>query len=116
MFVIRVKSEKFPKQFCDVALNVQSADDSAVLEFRPSPVCVEEGWLEDWLRSWLYDRAGHFGHLIGNATTAIDLHAALIVMPRLEPKPLLKILVTEVIEGEALLDGWKSPIPPGAIP
>lgn len=60
------------------------------------------------IRNWLQHECGAFGHIIGEATTPIDLDAAMHSKDALEFRP-------EIMAGAELVKSYNPGIPEGAV-
>lgn len=84
-----------------VSLDSDDPDLSAIISYEGQPIMIES------VRRELESSYGAFGHLITDATTPADLHAAMRKEPMTRFNP-------QLIEGDNLIPSYKQNIPPGA--
>lgn len=84
-----------------LTLPVSRPDEYAPIEFEGDPQAVRRLQLE------MIGARGMFGHRLGERTTAIDLHAALM-------SPTLAQFQPQLLEGAELLEGWRYEFPEDA--
>ncbi|UIE40160.1 hypothetical protein [Leptodesmis sichuanensis] len=75
--------------------DLSDPNKSAIIKYSGSKVGIP------WVKDWLSQQAGLFGHLIGDATTAVDLNSALSTP---EAK---KEFDPQLVKGAEILEKWK---------
>jgi hypothetical protein len=86
----------------EIAINVSYPNEKAEIQYSGDKVAIA------LFSKWLGRQSGAFGHLIGQATSPIDLHCVL-------SKPEAKQYQPQIIEGKELVKSYDPQIPDGAI-